>query len=116
MKKVILILMMIPLLSFSQIYNDRGAGIIDTTTVRGQTLLFTDTTEVWFGGKKIQGSDLIYSGTEIRLLDMDSINRQIEKQFWKAQKHDLSVIIGEYLKEETPEEKTLIGFYEWLRK
>lgn len=103
MKKAILILMLLPIFSYGQLYNDRGDGIIDTTTVRGNTLLYTDST-------------LVYTGTEIRLLDMDSINKQLEKQFWQAQKHDLGVIIGEYLKEETPEEKTLIGFYKWLTK
>jgi len=87
MKKSLIILLFISINSFSQV--------------------FTDSTEVWFGGEKIKGSDLIYSGTEIRLLDMDSINKQLEKRFWEAQKHDLSVILGEYLEVKS---KKIVGY------
>jgi len=89
MKKLILIFLLTACCSYGQV--------------------FTDTTEVWLGSKKIQGSDLIYntSGATLRIWDIDSINKAQEKQFLNAQKHDLSVILGEYLKIKS---KKIVGY------
>ena len=82
-------------------------GQIDTTTVNNEN----------FNLKSLDSfpKGLVMSEDEFKLLRFTT-QEELENQFWDEKKQILSKLIGDYIKEETPEEKNLIGFYKWLTK
>lgn len=77
---------------------------IDTTAVGNQFNL------------KLSDSINFHTGsTEVITLRLPT-TEELEKQFWDREKYKLLKLIEEFIKDETTEEKTLIGFYYWLLK
>lgn len=83
-------------------------GQIDTTTVTNENFINLKSLDSCY-------TCLTMSEDEFKILRFPS-KEELEKQYWDEKKQILSKLLGGYIKEETPEEKTLIGFYKWLRK